>query len=121
MNMSCNKGALPRAKWSSGSSPKAPHEAPGPLGRGPCGLAGKEKSNMARGTARFIRSVGLVVFVSCMFSAGSNAISSQSTSQIPRSEHPKPQFVRDAWINLNGQWDFAMDSDVAGIKERGEK
>lgn len=72
---------------------------------------------MARGTARFIRSVGLVVLVSLVLSTGSTVISSQSSSQIPRSEHPKPQFVRDEWINLNGQWDFAMDSDVVGVKE----
>ena len=24
----------------------------------------------------------------------------------PRPEHPKPQFYRDAWLNLNGTWDF---------------
>jgi len=37
--------------------------------------------------------------------------------QIPRPEHPKPQFRREAWLNLNGRWDFAMDPDVVGIKE----
>ena len=21
-----------------------------------------------------------------------------------RKEHPRPQFVRDSWLNLNGQW-----------------
>jgi len=36
---------------------------------------------------------------------------------IPRPEHPKLQFRRDAWINLNGQWDFAIDLQVVGIKE----
>jgi len=24
----------------------------------------------------------------------------------PRPEHPKPQFYRDAWLNLNGAWNF---------------
>jgi len=37
--------------------------------------------------------------------------------QIPRPEHPKPQFRREAWLNLNGRWDFAMDPDVVGVKE----
>jgi beta-galactosidase/beta-glucuronidase len=39
-------------------------------------------------------------------------------SPIPRPEHPKPQFRREAWLNLNGQWDFAMDNEVVGIKEK---
>ncbi len=37
--------------------------------------------------------------------------------EIPRAEHPRPQFVREEWLNLNGQWDFAMDPDVVGVKE----
>ncbi len=28
---------------------------------------------------------------------------------IPRNEHPNPQFRRDNFINLNGQWEFAFD------------
>ncbi len=28
---------------------------------------------------------------------------------IPRCEHPKPQFERNNWINLNGEWDFEFD------------
>ena len=34
---------------------------------------------------------------------------SQSQTQIPRLEHPKPQFHRDTWLNLNGQWNFGID------------
>ena len=33
---------------------------------------------------------------------------------IPRSEHPKPQFVRESWQNLNGQWDFEIDRENSG-------
>lgn len=29
---------------------------------------------------------------------------------IYRSEHPQPQFEREAWYNLNGEWDFALDT-----------
>ncbi|HUV64786.1 MAG TPA: hypothetical protein VMW24_12875, partial [Sedimentisphaerales bacterium] len=39
-------------------------------------------------------------------------------SQIPRPEHPKPQFQRDTWMNLNGQWNFAFDFNEVGV-ERG--
>ncbi len=36
----------------------------------------------------------------------------------PRPEHPRPQFFRDRWINLNGTWDFAFDFGGSG-EERG--
>ncbi len=28
---------------------------------------------------------------------------------IPRHEHPDPQFERASWLNLNGEWDFEFD------------
>ena len=33
---------------------------------------------------------------------------------IPRSEHPNPQFQREAWENLNGKWEFETDKCVSG-------
>jgi len=33
---------------------------------------------------------------------------------IPRPEHPRPQFVRDSWMNLNGEWDFLFDFGNSG-------
>ncbi len=39
-------------------------------------------------------------------------------SDIPRPEHPRPQFERADWINLNGEWNFAFDFGESGI-ERG--
>lgn len=33
---------------------------------------------------------------------------------IPRSEYPRPQFVRESYINLNGEWDFEFDFGVSG-------
>lgn len=32
----------------------------------------------------------------------------------PRCEHPRPQFRRDGWLNLNGVWDFGFDFDLSG-------
>ena len=32
----------------------------------------------------------------------------------PRPEYPRPQFVRDEWINLNGPWDYAFDFGKSG-------
>lgn len=34
--------------------------------------------------------------------------------ETPRSEHPKPQFQREGWKNLNGYWDFAFDLARSG-------
>lgn len=36
---------------------------------------------------------------------------------IPRPEYPRPQMVRDSFINLNGQWEFEIDHSITG-KER---
>ena len=35
-------------------------------------------------------------------------------SNIPRIEYPRPQFVRESYINLNGEWDFEFDFGVSG-------
>lgn len=34
-----------------------------------------------------------------------------------RSEYPRPQFQRDDWMTLNGEWEFAFDDDNAGIRK----
>ena len=39
-------------------------------------------------------------------------------SSIPRPEHPRPDFERKAWQNLNGKWQFAVDSGKSG-REKG--
>ena len=35
-----------------------------------------------------------------------------------RPEHPNPQFYREAWENLNGEWEFSFDFGATG-RERG--
>ena len=37
---------------------------------------------------------------------------------IPRSEYPRPQLMRDKWMNLNGKWQFEFDFGVSG-QEKG--
>ena len=37
---------------------------------------------------------------------------------VPRPEYPRPQFRREDWINLNGEWSFAFDDENAGLAER---
>lgn len=36
---------------------------------------------------------------------------------IPRPEHPRPDFQRNDWVNLNGVWNFDFDDDDVGEKE----
>lgn len=36
----------------------------------------------------------------------------------PRQEYPRPQFVREHWQNLNGEWEFDFDDDNVGIGQR---
>lgn len=39
-------------------------------------------------------------------------------TKIPRPEHPRPQFERDDWINLNGTWTYTFDPGKSG-EQRG--
>ena len=34
-----------------------------------------------------------------------------------KKDYPRPQFVRDNWVNLNGTWDFGFDDENCGEKE----
>jgi beta-galactosidase/beta-glucuronidase len=42
----------------------------------------------------------------------------KAVASVPRAEHPRPQLVRDEWINLNGTWTFALDFGKSG-RQRG--
>ena len=33
---------------------------------------------------------------------------------IPRPEHPNPQFKRESWVSLNGEWEFVRDHSISG-------
>ncbi|MEZ0536817.1 glycoside hydrolase family 2 protein [Caldicellulosiruptoraceae bacterium PP1] len=39
-------------------------------------------------------------------------------TQIPRQEYPRPNFKREQWMNLNGEWEFEFDDNNLGEKER---
>ncbi len=38
--------------------------------------------------------------------------------KIPRPEHPRPDFMRDTFLNLNGTWQFAFDDADEGLTAR---
>src|SRR5512138_3920059 len=37
---------------------------------------------------------------------------------IPLPEHPRPDFERAAWMNLNGPWQFRFDKENAGLNAK---
>ena len=37
---------------------------------------------------------------------------------IPRPEYPRPQLVREPWINLNGKWEFEIDNAMVGFAKK---
>lgn len=43
---------------------------------------------------------------------------SQDKVSIPLPEHPRPDFMREQWINLNGRWDFRFDKQDIGETEK---
>ncbi|NMC37392.1 MAG: glycoside hydrolase family 2 [Bacteroidales bacterium] len=54
-----------------------------------------------------ILSFAVFLFYSC----------SRPVVEIPLQEHPRPDFEREAWLNLNGYWNFAPDSAGKGESE----
>lgn len=39
-----------------------------------------------------------------------------ATDRIPRPEYPRPQFVREPWLNLNGTWTYTFDPGKSGMQ-----
>ncbi|KRE49793.1 glycoside hydrolase family 2 protein [Paenibacillus sp. Soil724D2] len=40
------------------------------------------------------------------------------TTKMYIKDYPRPQFVRDSWLNLNGEWDFRFDDNNVGEIEK---
>ena len=59
-----------------------------------------------------ICALAAMVFVACT--------NSPDTGLIPLSEHPRPDFERAEWINLNGHWAFTFDEAAASKVIAGE-
>lgn len=59
-----------------------------------------------------ICALAALVFVACT--------NSPDTGLIPLSEHPRPDFERAEWINLNGHWAFTFDEAAASKVIAGE-
>ena len=47
-----------------------------------------------------------------------NSLALSQPSDIPLPEHPRPDFQREHWLNLNGTWDFRFDPENRGLTEK---
>ena len=54
-------------------------------------------------------------FVLFYFSAYSQ---SNYSTTIPLPEHPRPDFMRTEWLNLNGYWNFMFDKENVGETQK---
>src|ERR1051325_197808 len=52
----------------------------------------------------------------CIFLAGARPGS--AVESIPLPEHPRPDFERSTWLNLNGSWRFRFDKENAGLEAK---
>ena len=41
-----------------------------------------------------------------------------SWAQLPRAEYPRPQFERQDWVNLNGEWSYTFDFVGSGMEKK---
>src|SRR3954449_1585083 len=65
---------------------------------------------------KLVKPVKLVVtaFLALVCAAAEVPAQSAPRDSIPLPEHPRPDFERAEWINLNGYWQFAFDAKDAG-------
>ena len=64
------------------------------------------------------RNIGMKFFIVVMVT-GLSLISGGSADQKnPLPEHPRPDFQRQHWINLNGQWAFQFDKENEGLDKQ---
>lgn len=60
----------------------------------------------------------LTFFLLCFLLVSPTAVFGQD---MPLPEHPRPDFERKEWLNLNGNWQFKFDKDDLGLKQNWQK
>ena len=61
------------------------------------------------------RVLNLFVLISIAFGGG--LASTSGANKIPLPEHPRPDFQRSTWQNLNGDWQFRFDAENRGVTD----
>ncbi len=59
----------------------------------------------------------IMLCIGCSVWVGASAV----LADIPLPEHPRPDFQRAQWVNLNGPWEFAFDKENRGLADRWSK
>jgi hypothetical protein len=52
--------------------------------------------------------------ISVLLALGLAAAAASAFAAVPRPEHPRPDFERESWLNLNGEWEFEIDDKGDG-------
>jgi Glycosyl hydrolases family 2, sugar binding domain/Glycosyl hydrolases family 2/Glycosyl hydrolases family 2, TIM barrel domain len=72
-----------------------------------------------------VSSLGLGLGGLLLLHAASGLVGAQETKSpsptIPLPEHPRPDFERAAWVNLNGTWQFRFDKADEGLVQNWQK
>src|SRR5438874_2070713 len=84
---------------------------PAPDGAGPDALDGRAAKT------RRIEPAGPVMPAAPVTPAA-QAVPAAQLSEVPRPEHPRPDFQREGWLNLNGRWRFSFDPQNEGEQQR---
>jgi hypothetical protein len=58
------------------------------------------------------------ILISSTFCSLTLILNTLCAQSIPLPEHPRPDFERELWANLNGLWNFGFDSLDVGIKDQ---
>lgn len=67
---------------------------------------------MRKPVREFAKSVVVATLIACGIGFGR-----AGADDIPLPEHPRPDFQRADWINLNGDWAFRFDKANAGLAD----
>ena len=59
----------------------------------------------------------IVLTLGVAFASGCGKTLDTSATTIPLPEHPRPDFMRADWENLNGSWSFSLDSLDVGLAD----
>jgi beta-galactosidase/beta-glucuronidase len=70
--------------------------------------------NLFKSTLIFCGGLLLNTFTGGQAGMASTSSTVSAGSSLPRPEHPRPDFYRSDWLNLNGEWQFEIDAGVSG-------
>ena len=65
-----------------------------------------------------VRRLAMVAVLSVLCTDASSLPAQGAVESIPLPEHPRPDFQRREWQNLNGRWQFRLDAKDEGLKAR---